>query len=82
MTVEGWKKVISTNESAFNIGGVQGNIWVIRKPDENDKEYCLILKFHKLSLLIGWGAISGVEGKQILLFWDKKCGQKVIQIIF
>lgn len=53
MTVENWKNVISTNESVFNIGGVQGNIWATTKPGENDKENCLILKFHKLRLLMG-----------------------------
>lgn len=74
-TVEDWRKVIWTDESAFNIGGSHGNVWITRKPGEQDMEDCLIPKFRKLSLLMVWGAISGCGGKQMLSFWDKSWGK-------
>ena len=47
-------------------------MWVTRRPGEEYAEDCLIPKFRKLSLMMVWGAISGVGGKLSLVFWDKK----------
>lgn len=70
--VEEWRRVIWTDEAAFNVGGTHGRIWVTRRPGEEYSEDCLIPKFKKLSLLMVWGAISGIGGRLSLVFWDKK----------
>jgi len=64
--------VIWTDKSAFNVGGAHGRVWVTCRPGEEYGEDCLVPKFCKLSLVMVWGAISGVGGKFSLVFWDKK----------
>jgi len=70
--VEEWRRVIWTDEAAFNVGGAHGCIWVTWWPGEEYAEDCLVPKFKKLSLLMVWGAISGIGGRLSLVFWDKK----------
>ena len=70
--VEEWRRVIWTDECAFNVGGAYGRIWVTRRPGEEYLQDCIVPKFRKLSLVMVWGAISGIGGKLSLVFWDKK----------
>jgi len=72
--IEKWRRVIWTDESAFNVGGhgAYSRVWVTCRPGEEYGEDCLVSKFCKLSLVMVWGAISGVGGQFSLVFWDKK----------
>lgn len=68
--VEDFRKVIWTDESAFNIGGFAGNTWVTRLPKEEYLEACLVPTFRKLETIMVWGCIYGnIKGP--LVFWDK-----------
>ena len=64
--------MIWTDECALNIGGAYGRIWVTRRPGEGYLQDSIVPKFPKLSLVMVWGAISGIGGKLSLVFWDKK----------
>lgn len=68
--VEGMCKLIWTDESAFNIGGVAGNTWVTGLPKEEYLEACLDFTFHKLETIMVWGCIYE-SIKSPLVFWDK-----------
>ena len=67
-----WRRVMWTDEAAFNIGGAHGRILVTRRLGEEFAKDCLVLKFKKLSLLMVWEAISGIGGRLSLVFWDRK----------
>jgi len=53
-TTADWNKVIWSDESAFNVGGLSssGRVWVTRQPGEEDLEDCLVPKFSKLQTII------------------------------
>jgi len=51
--IEHQRRLIWTDESAFNVGDTHGRVWVIRRPGEEYGEDCLVPKFHKLSLVMG-----------------------------
>lgn len=76
-SVADFRKVIWTDECAFNIGGFAGNTWVTRLPGEEYLEDCLVPKFRKLETIMVWGCIYGnIKGP--LVFWDKKNWGKTI----
>jgi len=69
-----WNKVIWSDESAFNVGGLSssGRVWVTRQPGEEDLEDCLIPKFSKLQTIMVWACFKGGHSKGPLIFWDKE----------
>jgi len=67
-----WNKVIWSDESAFNVGGLSssGKVWVTRQAGEEDLEDCLVPKFGKLETIMVWACFKGGH-KGPLIFWDK-----------
>ena len=56
-----WHKVIWSDESTFNVGGLSssGKVWVTRQAGEEDLEDCLVPKFPKLQTVVVWGCFKG-----------------------
>ena len=50
--VEEWRRVICTDETAFNIVGTHGRIGVTQRPRKEFAKNCLVPKFKMLSLLM------------------------------
>ena len=74
-----WNKVIWSDESAFNVGGLSssGKVWVTRQAGEADLEDCLVPKFSKLQTIMVWACFKGGH-KGPLIFWDKENWGKTI----
>ncbi|KAG0128289.1 hypothetical protein HOY82DRAFT_489388, partial [Tuber indicum] len=49
---------------------------VTRKPGEEYDEYCLVLKFKKLTTVIVWGAICGDQKSQLVV-WETNSWGKI-----
>jgi len=56
-----WRKVIWSDESAFNVGGLSssGKVWVTQEAGEEDMEDCLVPKFAQLETVMVWGCFKG-----------------------
>ena len=65
-------KVIWTDESAFNVGGTPGPVYVTRKASEEYDASCLLPQFANLKLetIHVWGWFCGNQ-RGPLIFWDK-----------
>ena len=71
-----WQDVIWLDECALSVGQVPGNVWVTRRPGEEFLENCLVPKFHRLTMVMIWGAIYR-DMKGPLIIWDMKGWGKI-----
>ncbi|RPA90949.1 hypothetical protein L873DRAFT_1752897, partial [Choiromyces venosus 120613-1] len=79
-TPSDWHKVIWSDESTFNVGGLSSShqVRVTGPAGEEDIEDCLVPKFKKLETVMVWACFKGQQ-KGKLIFWDKEQWGKTIK---
>jgi hypothetical protein len=68
-TVEQWRSVLWTDETAMQVLG-QARGYVTRRPGEEFLLDCIMPKFKKLSACMFWGSISGLKGKGKVIYFS------------
>lgn len=71
-TVRDWRRVIWTDEISIWLGCKRGRVYVTRAVEEVWLEACLAPKFRMQDSVMIWGGILGIEGKKVMLIWERE----------